>query len=403
MTWTDRMKKTIETFKRMALPLFGFFILLALVEFIITVISLSATFLPFFDMNGWNPSFSPAPYMNPNIPVPPGYEYGPSLDYAFGWEELAPFMSMLPGLLGGIAILMILSILIGSVFFTGIFHLTKKAYTEKAQFRDIKLKGLPRVLGWYAIVTLISSVAIGVGIFLAMRFESPYSLAMFGLIYILVLMAVGLFVAPWITAAPYYMLNHNSFAFGQAFKESWHFYRRHMGPLWGAFFTLLGIQLLVNAIYRGSPDIGFILTLLTTPFLTVLPIVWVLTLEEEDQPPLIATIYSPSPGQASHDPGMGAPAEPSSPSPTDSPHTPWNTSSESVAKDSYGSASTTPLYTPPENPYSAPESPYHSPSVPSYEGTSSEGPDRESVNFCPTCGKKVREGASYCSQCGTKL
>lgn len=400
MTWTERIKKTIETFKRMALPLFGFFILLALVEFIITVISLSSILLPFLNMNGLNPSFSSVPYMNPNIPVPPGYGYGPSLDYAFGWEELAPFMSMLPGLLGGIAILMVLSILIGSVFFTGIFHLTKKAYTEKAQFRDIKLKGMPRVLGWYAIVTLISSVAIGVGIFLAMRFESPYSLAMFGLIYILVLMAVGLFVAPWVTVAPYYMLNHDNFAFGQAFKESWHFYRRHMGPLWGAFFTLLGIQLLVNAIYRGSPDIGFILTLLTTPFLTVLPIVWVLTLEEE--PPLpIGNIYTPSPEQERHDAEADAPAEPSSP--VDSSHAPWKAASESVAREPYGSSSTTPLYTPPENPYATPESPYHSSSALSYGGTSSNESEKESINFCPTCGKKVREGASYCSQCGTKL
>ncbi|SHN49471.1 zinc-ribbon domain-containing protein [Desulfitobacterium chlororespirans DSM 11544] len=400
MTWTDRMKKTIETFKRMALPLFGFFILLALVEFIITVISLSATFLPFFDMNGFNPSFSPAPYMNPNIPVPPGYEYDPSLGYSFGWEELAPFMSMLPGLLGGIAILMVLSILIGSVFFTGIFHLTKKAYTEKAQFRDIKLKGLPRVLGWYAIVTLISSIVIGVGILLAMRFESPYSLAMFGLIYILVLMAVGLFVAPWVSSAPYYMLNHDSFAFGQAFKESWHFYRRHMGPLWGAFFTLLAIQLLVNAIYRSSPDIGLILSLLTTPFLTVLPIVWVLTLEEE--PPLpIGNIYAPSSEQERHDTKADTPAEPSSPA--DSSHVPRKAASESVSRDPYGSSSATPLYTLPESPYSTPEPPYHSPSAPSYGGTSSGEQETEPVNFCPTCGKKVREGASYCSQCGTKL
>ncbi|WP_019849455.1 zinc ribbon domain-containing protein [Desulfitobacterium sp. PCE1] len=396
MTWTDRMKKTIETFKRMALPLFGFFLLFALVEGIIAVISLGAAFLPFFNMNGLGPSFSPAPYMNPNIPVPPGYGYGPSLGYAFGLEELAPFMHMLPRLLGGIAILMIVSMVLGSVFITGVFQLTKKAYTEKAQFRDIKLKGFPRLLGWYGIITFISIIAIGVGILVAMGFRSPYSMALFALIYMLALMAAGLFVAPWVSSAPFHMLNHREFTFGQAFKESWRFYRRHMGPLWGAFLTLLGIQLFINLINRNSPDIGLILTFIITPFVTILPIVWVLTLEEEELPTSGQETYNverdaqPTSEPYNHE----EPKLHESPSPKDDP-------SEKNSRAT--SSSSAPPYIPPKDPYSAHESPYQAPYTSSYGSTSSGEFEKEPINFCPTCGEKVREGASYCSKCGTKL
>lgn len=419
MTWTDRMKKTIETFKRLALPLFGFYVLFALIGIIIAAVSVGATLFPLLSREGLGAPFSAVPYMDPNIPVPP--DYGPSMDYGYGLEELAPYMDMAPTFIVSFVLLMLVSWVLASVFQAGVFHLTKKAYTEKTRFRDIRLKGFSRLLGWYGILGIIGIVLVGIGVMIALSFDSEYAMALFGAAYALALVAGGFFLAPWVSAAPYTMLNQLHLPFGQAFKESWRFYRRHMGPLWGAFLTVLVIQLLISLINRSAPDIGLIISLITSPFVAILPIVWVLTLTDEEQPLPIGNIYSPTSGQGAYStefntdsvseefheeepnltnypstqpdasPVVSPDSSPSNPKPP-SPYTPPNTR-----------GGTAPLYTPPKDPYFTEEPPAHIPYTAPYGSHSTVKSEQDPVNFCPTCGKKVREGASYCSQCGTKL
>lgn len=433
MTWTDRMKKTIETFKRMALPLYGFYILFTIIGIIVAAISVGATLLPFIRMNGFNPSLSAVPYMDPNVPVPPGYE--PSINYGYGYgydflNELAPYLDMAPTILLSVAFLMLAGWLLASFFLTGVFHLTRKAYIEKAQFRDIRLKGFLRIVGWYGVIGIIGTFLIGLGVLIAFTFRSEYAMAFFGLGYALTLFALGIFLAPWVSAAPYTMLNRPHLPFGKAFKESWRFYRRHMGPLWGAFLTVLGVQLLISFINRSAPDIGLLITFITSPFVAILPIVWVFTLEEEEQPVPIATLYtSPSestpatnmnypPSPPNRDYATSEPARPTPPSnPSTPPSNPGNPSDKPytpprdlhLSPDELASPPSH-IYVPPTDPYTDPDtdpdtdpytdSSYTSPNTPLTSPTDSHD---SPMNFCPTCGKKVREGASYCSQCGTKL
>lgn len=418
MTWTDRIKKSIETFKRMALPLFGFYILFALVGIIVAVVSVGAALFPLLRMEGLGATFSAVPYMDPNIPVPPGY--GPSMNYGYGLDELAPYLDMAPTFIVSFVLLMLVSWVLASVFQAGVFHLTKKAYVEKAQFRDIRLKGFPRLLGWYGIIAIIGIILVGLGVLIALSFQSEYAMALFGAAYLLALVAAGFFLAPWVSAAPYTMLNQPHLSFWQAFKESWRFYRRHMGPLWGVFLTVLGIQLLISLINRSAPDIGLIVSLITSPFVAILPIVWVLTLVDEDQPLPIGNIYSPTTEQGTY--GTEVNVDPVSevhhknePDLSDYPSTqpdaspeisPYSTPSTPPTTPPYTPPSamggSAPLYTPPKNPYPTEESPDHIPYTAPYGHSTAES-EQDLVNFCPTCGKKVREGASYCSQCGTKL
>ncbi|MEL1136522.1 zinc-ribbon domain-containing protein [Desulfitobacterium sp. THU1] len=425
MSWTDRMKKTIETFKRMALPLFGFYIIFIIISSIMAALSIAAAIMPVLRSGEFSSSFPSSPYIDPTVPVPPGYDsmtnfgYGPSFgDGSFGelapyLEELAPFMNMAPTILLSIALLVLLSILLASFFQAGVFHLTKKAYVEKAQFRDIRFQGFARILGWSAILMLMSIVMLSLGIVIAMRFQSEYAMASFAIIYMLVFVALGIFLAPWITSAPYRMLTQLHLPFGQAFKESWSFYRRHMGPLWGAFLTILGIQLLIGLFDNNASDVGLILSLIVTPFLMILPVVWVFTLEEEEKP--IGNLYDDpttpvlrpetSPFTVSTDSRYHPAYEGNKPTDAPSSAAPESPPNKPDAPDvpiaSYPAPSNP--YTPPKDPYSSPESPYDSPYNPSHPRIPLPVESEDTANFCPTCGRKTREGASYCSQCGTKL
>ncbi|WP_172635876.1 zinc ribbon domain-containing protein [Desulfitobacterium dichloroeliminans] len=408
------MKKTIETFKRMTLPLFGFYIIFVITTILIAAISVVAAVMPILRSGEFSSSFP----SDPSIPVPP--DNGSMTNFGYGsfgeltpyFEELEPYMDMAPMLLLGIALLIVLGLLMSSIFQVGIFHLTKKAYVEKAQFRNIRLQGFARLFGWYVILTIVSFIVISSGIVMAINFRSEYAMALFGIVYVFVFVALGVFLAPWVLAAPYRMLTQLHLPFGRAFRESWSFYRRHMGPLWGAFLTIMGLQLLISLFDKSSPEIGLILSFIVTPFLTILPIVWVFTLEEEEKAKPIGNLYhnptapvlrpETSPFPVSPDSRYHPAYEENKPteSPANAaPDTPPSRPEAPAA--SYPPPSNS--YIPPKDPYSTPESPYDSPYNPSHSTTTSQVASRDSANFCPTCGQKTREGASYCSQCGTKL
>lgn len=289
---------------------------------------------------------------------------------------------------------------------TGMFNLTEKGLHEKVLFRDFRFSGIPRVLGWYGILTLVSFLVIVTGILGALALRSmSYALPLFVGLYVLLLVALGIFLAPWLSTSAFYMLHHRELSFGRSLSGSWHFYRRNMGSLWLYFITLIGIQILLSLINQASQSLGFLVALLAGPFTAILPIVWVLSLEKEENqhPPYENTDTQNQTWASSQtplEPSLSESARSSSSEPTRDPSNGSASGSSNESSIKASSSEPSAFASPSDSgstfalPYEpASESP--SPSTPA----SSANP----VNYCPTCGQKTRPGANYCAQCGTKL
>ena len=415
MTWSDRMKKTCDTFKNMALPLYLFYLLFSLLCVIIAVVAVALISIPFFEMNEIT-NFSAMPYFDPNIPVPPGYD--PFDSSGSNWyRELESLYYLWPQIFMVIALGALAGGMMFAIFDAGIFHLTKKAYAEKVKFADIKLKGFSRMLGWYLVFSFIGILIVGGGILIGLAFESIYSIALFLLVYALILFSIFILIAPWLYTGRYFMLNKPQLSFWQSFKASWQFYRHNMGPLWTGFLTVAGCQILLSLINRNAPDLGFFVTFLVTPFLVILPIVWYLTLEEEENPVFANSPdnpyssdysnynYSNSPySNTNYTPNSFVSTPSVHPEPANTPQPP---AKEEQAPPPASPPAPNPVYSPPEKLYTPPSDPYPTPdyAYPPYatETNTATEEKKSPVNFCPTCGTRVRENASYCSQCGTKL
>jgi hypothetical protein len=412
------MKRALGTFKRMALPLYAWYLILGVLGIILVVLSLIPLLvslyqggilgseitglpripgLPFAPEIPGNPNTS---FPNPNPPVPPGSYPNPG-SQAFT-DQLVPFFTLAPKFLLSFIGLFLLSLLITSAIMTGIFHLTKKAYSGHAKFKDFRLKGFLRVLGWHGILTLLTILFVGIGAIIAFSLrETSYAIPIFLGSYSLLLLAVGIFLAPWFSSSVFYMLNHRELSFFSSFSGSWSFYRRHIGSFWGYFITAIILQILVLVVDQNSPNLGWIFSVLVTPFTTILPIVWVLAHEEEEHSPDVPLLSNyPTPLTTVKE----TESEPYSPKET-------NLSQPNERELSQGTAQ-------PVNPhYSAS---HNTPQEltelqtqysPKYDFTPQDSrytpkadiPEDTQTYFCPTCGKDVRPGASYCSQCGTKL
>lgn len=411
MNWSDRMKRAFLTFKRMALPLYAWYIILSISGIVLAVLSLIPMIISLAQSGMLNSEFSrlpgmPAlpgvppfsgPYPNPNPPAPPGSDFIPGSEAIM--DGITPFLSLAPRFLLTLIALILLGWLLTSAFMTGMFHLTRKAYMTQARFKDFRLSGFSRVLGWYGALTLFGLVLIGLGIFIASTLSGiDYAIPVFAVICILLLSAIAIFLAPWLSTSVFYMLNHRELSFGKSFRESWRFYRRHLGSFWGYLLTVIGIQVIITIIDRSTPNLGFIVALFLSPFTTILPIVWVLTHEEDEN---TLPIAAPFEQQAPYYPMTTDPREAQTQDVQLHEYTAQNTSSAELP---YQSISQTP----------SPHSPQPSPQLPlqelqaspneEYQHTPQITPEEDSlVNYCPTCGKRVRSGASYCSQCGTKL
>lgn len=360
MRWSDRMKKALETFQRVALPLYLWYFIFALAGFVLVIVGLIPFISPMIHPRG---NFS-GPFINPNPPMPPGRTFpGGSSPFS---HNLAPYLDQAPYLFLVLVIALIVAWIATSAFITGIFNLTRKGFYEKVSFRDFRFLGIPRVLGWYGILTLVSVILMGAGIIgaLALR-RIAYALPLFAGLYVLALIALGIFFAPWLSTSAFYMLNHRELSFGRSLGGSWDFYRRNLGSLWLLLITLIGAQILISLINQAARPLGFLAALIIGPFTAILPIVWVLSLEEEETP-----LSNPSFDSTSDEVLQAQPAEPFSP-------------------DLEPSLPAEPI---------APAE-HQEPSV----SDAPESPSADTPNYCPTCGEKTRPGANYCAQCGTKL
>lgn len=389
MRWSDRMKLTFETFKRVALPLYLWFFIFAFAGVGLMIAGLIPFLIPLIHSKG---NFS-GPFINPNPPMPPGRSFSSGL-FPFS-HNLAPYLDQVPYLLLIFAIILLLAWIATSAFVTGIFNLTRKGFYEKASFRDFRFLGIPRVLGWYGILTLVSVLLMAGGLSgaLALR-RMTYVLPLFAGLYVLALIALGIFFTPWLLTSAYYMLNHRELSFGRSLSGSWDFYRRNLGSLWLLFVTLIGVQILISIINQASQSLGFLVILIASPFTALLPIVWVLSLEEEKNQKRTDSTSSPI-----------------SPAPSISPSTPFAPSSAeySVPQSPVNSPLDEALPPQPSEPNSPIPKPSSEPSIDSPEpqehplGAKPENSPAEPLNYCPTCGQKTQPGANYCTQCGSKL
>lgn len=276
MRWSDRIKLALETFKRTALPLYIWYFIFAFVG-VGLVLAGSIPFLaPIIRLKGTLSS----PFLNPNVPMPPGRGFS-SGSSPFG-HSLSPYSDQAPYIFLILIILFFLAWIVSSAFITGMFNLTQKGFHEKVSFRDFRFSGIPRTLGWYGILTLVSLLLIVAGIIGALALKRmTYLLPFFAVLYVLSLIALGIFLAPWLSTSAFYMLNHRELSFTRSLSSSWDFYRQNMGSLWLLFITLIGIQVLLSLINQASQALGIFTALIVGPFTAILPIVWILSLEEE--------------------------------------------------------------------------------------------------------------------------
>lgn len=454
MRWSERIKLTFETFKRVALPMYGWYFIFAFGGLAILITGLLPIILPIVNTGGIpfstpfpgsNPSPPPS-FPNPNPPMPPGSSAGglsPFSDF-LGPYISSPYLTHAPYIFFFIILILLLSWVGSSAYMTGMFNLTQKGLRENVRFRDFRFFGISRVLGWYGILTLVTFLIILVGVVgvIALRGTS-YMLPLFGGLYVLLMVSLAVFFLPWYSTSVFYMLNHRETSFSRSLKGSWNFYRRNMGSLWLLLATVVGIQILLSAFNEFSPTLGFFAALLAAPFTAILPIVWVLSLEDEENQQCLAWAYPKAstettlqtsavnppenPLQTSLEPFTSetvnksagestaeeSPLDTSSPeppsaalpdvSPNNSPSDFKSDTNSSSAPDSNSNSnsdsdldSTSTLTLPQE---SAPSSPSVKPPVSAPTSESTTVP----VNYCPTCGQKTRPSARYCSQCGTQL
>jgi hypothetical protein len=389
MTWSERIKLAWTTFKREALPLYGW----TLIFIGVSVFLVVAMVIGVLAQLHWSFPQAYSGSFSPGMPVP-GVPPNPGLNpYAgpFGSPNQNPFggpMSNFPNLLlaveslaGTFSLVLIVSWLIGSAFYTGLFNLTAKAYREKATFKDFSFTGFFRILGWQGLLLLIELLLLIIGLVGAFTLgHSQVALWAFLIIYTLLITGVTIFVLPWLTTSSIYLLAHRKEGFWDALSGSWRFFRNHMGILWGYIGTVILIEIAIQVLSKISQGVAELAILVVSPFIAVLAIVWVLSLEEDERKKDVAreinsTTYSAVPYHEEQAPFVNP------------------TASDSLAID-------------------LPSSVHHIPEVtaPEFEGPKielqKEAPllllPEDTPNYCPSCGK-ANTGTAYCPQCGIKL
>lgn len=377
MTWSERIKLAWRTFTREALPLYAWSLIFAGVGFILAV----AIVWGILSQEHWSFPQAFSEFYSPGMPipgVPPLQEITP-YSSPFGsfngsMNEISSLLTAIGTIAGTLIFLMIIVWLLTSAFCTGIFNLTARSYQQKANFKDFRMTGFFRCLGWQAFLFIIQLVFLGIGLLgaFSLRF-SQGALITFCIIYGLVLSGIVIFTLPWLASSLIYLLAHPEDRFRAALNGSWKFFRRHTGTLWGYIGTVLLIEIAFHVLNRISSDIATLASFVISPFIAVLAIVWVFSLEEDerncnmvpntDTPPPYCTISS---------------------------------------LESQGGTITPPAYRPAEPPLYPECSPLEDPVSDLPELETNKKDFEVDSNFCPSCGR-ANTGTAYCPQCGTKL
>ncbi|MDR3543231.1 MAG: zinc ribbon domain-containing protein [Desulfosporosinus sp.] len=383
MTWSERIKLAWTTFKREALPLYGWTLIFTGVG-VVLIVAMVIGVLAQIRQSGWafprtyGGSFSPGMPV-PGIPPTPGLNpyagpFGSPNEGLFGafsgpLNNFSHLLSVASSLAGTFLLILIVGWLIGSAFYTGLFNLTAKAYHENVSFKDFRFTGFSRILGWQGFLLLIKVFLTIIGLIGALSLShSRGALVAFLILYALFITAAVLFALPWLFTSTIYLLVHRKEGFWDTLKGSWKFFQRHMGVLWGYIGTVILIEAGLQILSRISAGLTGIATLVVSPFIAVLAIVWVLSLEDDESPAYDIPLAIP---------------------PCDPPQTNLNPDTE----------------TPTENPHISEADNLTSTTPSTDQPISLKKPvdlSKDKPHFCPSCGKK-NTGTAYCPQCGTKL
>lgn len=401
MTWSERIKLTWITFKREALPLYAW-TLIFIGAFFVLIVAMVIGVLQQFHwtipsiFNGSFSSGMPIPGVPPMdfapFTAPFGSQGTDPFAYFGGIDNLPRILSAVVSVVGTLGLIMIVGCLIGTAFYTGLFNLTAKAYREKVTFKDFRFTGFFRFLGWQGLIFLIHLLLFIVGMIgvLALK-HFQGALIAFLIVYGLFLVIGWLYVIPWLTSSSIYLLAHSHQGFRIALSGSWRFFRRHMGSLWGYIGTVILIQIAVQVLTKISSGLA-VVTLVVDPFIAVLVIVWVLSLEDDE-------LNQQENFRAPHTYG-------------------YPTTDVKTSLDSHDliitppSSSSMDVNTPPAE---------HEAEVSSHEIRDAQQSNITKISlnksqpieplpniptdtpqYCPSCGK-ANAGTKYCPQCGTKL
>jgi len=158
MTWSERLKLTINTFKSIALPLYLwyllFLILFSSLVYIFYLLPLGKDFIQYFNyldqyqFSAFTQASEAIPSSSSNI------------------LESDLFLEYLPAFIFSFTLLLIFGLLETSLIFTGTFHLTNKGLKGKAFFRDFRFTGVSRMIGWHSFLLFLFLLTISIGIFL---------------------------------------------------------------------------------------------------------------------------------------------------------------------------------------------------------------------------------------------
>lgn len=382
MTWSERIKLAWIIFKREALPLYAWtFIFIGIgVVLVVTMVmgvldqlhwAFPQPYGGFFSSGMPVPGVPPTPGMTPFAGPFGSPNQGPFSSFGGPLSNFSMLLSALGSVAGTLLLILVVGWLIGSAFYTGLFNLTAKAYIGKVTFKDFSFSGFFRILGWQAILLLIKLILLIIGLIGAFTLaHSQGALVAFFIVYGLFITGAAIFALPWLTTSAIYLLAHRKEGFRDALSSSWRFFRRHMGILWGYIGTVILIEIAVQVLSRISQGVAGLATLVVSPFIAVLAIVWVLSLEEGEPKKDVEPQLNPAASSAVpyHEVQATIVTPPSSDSLAMDPPSP---ESEGSKIDLQKATPWSPL----------PE---------------------DKPKYCPSCGK-ANASTAYCPQCGTKL
>lgn len=367
MTWSERLKFAWKTFLKEAPILYGWYLIFLAVAVLLIVIGsiigmLALRSSPEFlsALSGFN---SHSPSGLPFNPFPSsGFNDFPSRFNGHSYVPMLGFMIIF------CLLIILFSWVVKTLFLPGAFNLTQKTLHEKPSFRDFSFSGWPRILAWFGLLLLFYLLVGLIGL-IGSSVLANYKilLAVYLIVYFLLLLSIGVYLIPWFISVPSYLLASRNQSFWPAVSGSFTFFRLNMGKLWSLIGTNVLIAIALIILDKISSVLYLLGLLVAGPFLLILPIVWVLTLLEEQRP---HTGFQPSFAEEQYGQTFSAP--PYSAGISESPYPPSGESVPTTEDSSSPVSDTAP------EPSAAEESPVAKP--PHYESSpSAETSPHESV------------------------
>lgn len=397
MSWSERLKLTFSVFKKTALPLYLWYIIflficiiLAIVIFLLPPSRMVLEFLERIEQNNLSPAY--------NGFTPTAY----SSESSFSMFNNPDFLQYWPAILQTIVLFCILVFVATALFYSGTYHLAVKGLQGKARFKDIKISGFARILCWYLLLSIgyFFIFLVGFGLLIMLSRASETASAVYSFIALAILIVGTLFILPWMLSAVYYIIAHAEQSFTKAFGNSWRFFRKNMGALWGGVAALFLLNIGIGLVNEVSSTLGGIVSFLAAPLMTLVPVIWTVTLMQEKEYFALFSTPAHFPASAYYPPPDDSWTE-QEPQP-EFPEHPAGQEDEFTPSDLTSTVFPSPEKASGPDNYSESWNRYERKDVDYRSQTPPTGEDSE-FNFCSTCGSILRPNSIYCSKCGVKV